>query len=115
MRALLSVSDKTGLVGFARALARLGWDLVSTGGTARALAAAGLPVVACRAAAVPEVVEDGRTGLLVSPRSPEELAMALEKMLTTDALRRELGDGGRRRVEAFDLDRVAARLLEVLG
>ena len=45
MRALLSVSDKTGLVGFARALARMGWELVSTGGTAKALASAGLPVV----------------------------------------------------------------------
>jgi glycosyltransferase involved in cell wall biosynthesis len=77
--------------------------------------AAGLPVVACRAAAVPEVVEDGRTGLLVSPRSPEELAMAMEKVLTSAALRRELGDNGRRRVEALDLDRVAARLLEALA
>jgi phosphoribosylaminoimidazolecarboxamide formyltransferase / IMP cyclohydrolase len=43
-RALLSVSDKTGLVPFARALARLGVTLVSTGGTARALADAGLAV-----------------------------------------------------------------------
>ena len=77
--------------------------------------AAGLPVVACRAAAVPEVVEDGRTGLLVSPRSPEELAMAMEKLLTSAALRRELGDSGRRRVEMLDLDRVAARLLEALA
>jgi glycosyltransferase involved in cell wall biosynthesis len=76
--------------------------------------AAGLPIVACRAAAVPEVVEDGRTGLLVSPRSPEELAMAMEKVLSSAALRRELGDNGRRRVEALDLDRVASRLLEVL-
>ncbi|MFL5577921.1 MAG: bifunctional phosphoribosylaminoimidazolecarboxamide formyltransferase/IMP cyclohydrolase [Gemmatimonadaceae bacterium] len=43
-RALLSVSDKTGLVDFARALAGMGWELVSTGGTARALREAGLPV-----------------------------------------------------------------------
>jgi glycosyltransferase involved in cell wall biosynthesis len=77
--------------------------------------AAGLPVVACRAAAVPEVVEDGRTGLLVSPRSPEELAMAMEKVLTSVRLRRELGDNGRRRVEALDLPQVAARLLEALA
>lgn len=42
--ALLSVSDKTGLVDFARGLADLGWDLVSTGGTARALRTAGLTV-----------------------------------------------------------------------
>ena len=41
-RALLSVSDKTGLIDFARGLVELGWDLVSTGGTARALREAGL-------------------------------------------------------------------------
>ena len=43
-RALLSVSDKTGLVGFARFLHERGVELVSTGGTRQALSAAGLPV-----------------------------------------------------------------------
>ena len=43
-RALLSVTDKTGLVDFARSLAGFGIDLVSTGGTAKALREAGLPV-----------------------------------------------------------------------
>src|SRR3954467_14858363 len=43
-RALLSVSDKTGLVPFARALAERGVALISTGGTHRALAEAGLAV-----------------------------------------------------------------------
>jgi phosphoribosylaminoimidazolecarboxamide formyltransferase/IMP cyclohydrolase len=43
-RALLSVSDKTGLVDFARALAARGVELISTGGTAKALAEAGIPV-----------------------------------------------------------------------
>jgi phosphoribosylaminoimidazolecarboxamide formyltransferase/IMP cyclohydrolase len=43
-RALLSVTDKTGLVEFARTLASFNVDLVSTGGTARALREAGLPV-----------------------------------------------------------------------
>jgi phosphoribosylaminoimidazolecarboxamide formyltransferase / IMP cyclohydrolase len=43
-RALLSVSDKRGLVEFARGLADLGWDLLSTGGTARAIREAGLAV-----------------------------------------------------------------------
>ena len=43
-RALLSVSDKSGLIDFARALAGYGIDLVSTGGTAKAIAAAGLKV-----------------------------------------------------------------------
>src|SRR6186997_141101 len=44
-RAILSVSDKAGLVPFGRALAERGFELVSTGGTARTLAEAGLPVV----------------------------------------------------------------------
>ena len=43
-RALLSVYDKAGVVELAQGLHRLGWALVSSGGTARALAAAGLPV-----------------------------------------------------------------------
>src|SRR5579863_8787325 len=43
-RALLSVSDKTGLVEFARGLAELGIEIVSTGGTARELTGAGLQV-----------------------------------------------------------------------
>ena len=45
MRAILSVSDKTGLVDFATGLARHGFELISTGGTAKALAAAGIPVL----------------------------------------------------------------------
>ncbi len=44
-RALLSVSDKTGLVDLARGLVDRGFELLSTGGTAKALSAAGLPVI----------------------------------------------------------------------
>ena len=44
-RALLSVSDKTGLVDFASALAGYGIELISTGGTAKALNDAGLKVI----------------------------------------------------------------------
>src|SRR6202046_5663039 len=43
-RALLSVSDKAGIVEFARGLADLGIEIISTGGTARELSDAGLPV-----------------------------------------------------------------------
>ncbi|MGI9252948.1 MAG: bifunctional phosphoribosylaminoimidazolecarboxamide formyltransferase/IMP cyclohydrolase [Thermomicrobiales bacterium] len=46
MRALLSVYDKTGLVEFAHGLAGLGFEIVSTGGTKAAIAAAGIPVMA---------------------------------------------------------------------
>jgi len=75
--------------------------------------AAGLAVVACRAAAVPELVEDRRTGLLVNPRSPEELAMALETLLMNDGLRADLGRAGAARVASFDLEPVARRFAQV--
>jgi glycosyltransferase involved in cell wall biosynthesis len=73
--------------------------------------AAGLPVVAARAAAVPEVVIDRVTGLLVNPRSPEELAMAIETLLTNEGLRKDMGEAARRRVEELDLRAVASRFL----
>jgi glycosyltransferase involved in cell wall biosynthesis len=76
--------------------------------------AAGLPVVACRAAAVPEIVEDRRTGLLVNPRSPGELAAALETLLTDRKLAEEFGRVAAQRVEAFGLESVARRFLEAL-
>ena len=52
-RALISVSDKTGLTDFAAALAGFGIELVSTGGTARAIADAGIPVRRRHARGVP--------------------------------------------------------------
>jgi glycosyltransferase involved in cell wall biosynthesis len=76
--------------------------------------AAGLPVVACRAAAVPEIVDDGRTGVLVTPRRPDELAAAMETVLMDHGLRKELADHARQRVEAYDLDPVARAFMEVL-
>ncbi|MEZ0239337.1 MAG: bifunctional phosphoribosylaminoimidazolecarboxamide formyltransferase/IMP cyclohydrolase [Chloroflexota bacterium] len=63
-RALLSVSDKTGLAAFAAGLVRLGFELVSTGGTAGALRAAGLPVTDVAAVTgFPEML-DGRVKTL---------------------------------------------------
>ena len=76
--------------------------------------AAGLPIVACRVAAVPEIVADGQTGLLVNPERPDELATALEKLLTNPGLRKEFGDEARRRVDTYDLDRVARLFLEAV-
>jgi phosphoribosylaminoimidazolecarboxamide formyltransferase/IMP cyclohydrolase len=63
-RALLSVSDKTGLAEFGAGLVRLGFELVSTGGTARALRTAGLPVTDVAAVTgFPEML-DGRVKTL---------------------------------------------------
>lgn len=63
-RALISVHDKTGLVPFASALVGLGWDLVASGGTEKALQAAGIPVTAVeRLTGMPELL-DGRVKTL---------------------------------------------------
>jgi glycosyltransferase involved in cell wall biosynthesis len=76
--------------------------------------AAGLPVVACRAAAIPEVVEDGVTGLLVPPRDPSGLARALEALAVDPERARAMGEAGRRAVPAYVPERVAARFLEAV-
>jgi phosphoribosylaminoimidazolecarboxamide formyltransferase/IMP cyclohydrolase len=86
-RALLSVSDKTGLAEFARGLAELGVELVSTGGTARHLREQGLAVVAVsEVTGFPEIL-DGRVktlhprihaGLLADRAIPEHLATLAE-------------------------------------
>ena len=78
--------------------------------------ASGLPVVASRISGIPELVEDGRTGLLVEPRDATTLADALGRLMDDLHLRREMGQAGRRKVlEEFDLDRNAARLAGLIG
>lgn len=86
-RALLSVSDKTGIVDFARALHALGIALLSTGGTARSLREAGIPVTEVSDhTGFPEML-DGRVktlhprihgGLLGRRDSPEHVASMAE-------------------------------------
>ncbi len=67
--------------------------------------AAGLPVVASRVGGVPEVVVEGKTGLLVDPGDPDQLARALERVVVDRSLRCRLGAAGRARAEQnFDLD-----------
>jgi glycosyltransferase involved in cell wall biosynthesis len=73
--------------------------------------ACGKPVVAVRAAAVPETVVDGETGLLVDRDDPEALAQALFALLSDPDRRRAAGEAGRRRVEQYHADRVAESFL----
>ena len=62
MRAILSVSDKNGLIALARGLVDRGVELISTGGTAKALATAGLPVVSSRVGGADDIVTPGESG-----------------------------------------------------
>ncbi len=77
--------------------------------------AAGLPVVAARAGAAPEVIEEGVTGVLVPPRSAAELADVLLTLLSDHDRRRAMGEAGRRHARTFGRDRVAALFLEASG
>jgi glycosyltransferase involved in cell wall biosynthesis len=73
-------------------------------------------VVATRVGGIPEVVEDGRTGLLVPPRSPRELGAAILRLLRDAPLRAQLAEAGRARVEAhFTAERMVAQTLAVYG
>jgi glycosyltransferase involved in cell wall biosynthesis len=77
--------------------------------------ASGLPVVACRAAAVPEVVPDGECGLLVPPGDEPALAFALDRLIESENERRRLGSAGHRRAARYDAPAVAGRFLEAIG
>jgi phosphatidyl-myo-inositol dimannoside synthase len=77
--------------------------------------AAGLPVVAARAGATPEVVEDGVTGILVPPRGASALADALTLLLRDPQRARSMGRAGIARVRDFDRTAVAARFLGAVG
>jgi phosphoribosylaminoimidazolecarboxamide formyltransferase/IMP cyclohydrolase len=93
-RALLSVSDKTGLIELARALAARGVELLSTGGTARLLADAGLAVTeVARHTGFPEIM-DGRVktlhpkihGGLLGRRGTDDAVMQREGIAPIDLL-----------------------------
>jgi phosphoribosylaminoimidazolecarboxamide formyltransferase/IMP cyclohydrolase len=89
-RALLSVSDKTGLADFARALAALGVELISTGGTRKTLADAGLKVIdIAEVTGFPEIL-DGRVktlhprvhaGILAIRDNPQHQATLAEQKI----------------------------------
>ncbi|HEV8437230.1 MAG TPA: glycosyltransferase family 4 protein [Methylomirabilota bacterium] len=81
---------------------------------------AGRPVVATRVGGTPELVLDGKTGLLVERNDPAGLAAALLAVLGDAALRRELGMAARRHLESLSgrggsLDRLLAVYAEVRG
>jgi glycosyltransferase involved in cell wall biosynthesis len=73
-----------------------------------------LPVVATRVSAVPEIVVDGGTGLLVEPGDAVEMAAALGRLLDEPELGRVLGEAGRRRARTeFSVAQMAERTLAV--
>ena len=77
--------------------------------------ASSLPIIATRVAAVPEVVSDGVTALLVDPGDESTLAQLLETLLSDASLRKRLGDAGRAHAARFAAPVVARQFLAAIG
>ncbi len=78
--------------------------------------AAGRPVVSTRLAGVPEMVDDGKTGLLVPVDDPGAFADALTRLAEEPGLRMDFGVAGRAKLEAeFSADELACRLGELFS
>lgn len=78
--------------------------------------AAGKPIVSVRSTAIPEVVQDGTSGILVEPLNAEALAEAVVTLAADSQLRQKMGRNGRERaVQEFDWDHIAAQYETVLA
>lgn len=71
-------------------------------------AAAGLPSIGPRLNAVPEIIDDGVTGILLTPGNIDELTAALDRLIASAELREQLGRAARRKIER-DADPIAHR------
>jgi hypothetical protein len=76
----------------------------------------GTPVIGTKAGGIPEVVEDGKSGLLVPPNDARALASAMVVLLKDADRRRRIGEAGRSRVESLFSDRImATRVADLYG
>ena len=74
----------------------------------------GIPVIGCVVGGVPEVVENGKTGLLVPPEDPKALAAAMIKLLKDEFLRKKIGEAARECVERkFSREMMARNTLKI--
>ncbi len=72
--------------------------------------ACGKPVVASRVGGIPDVVEEGMTGLLVPPEDPPAVAEAIRTLAADPARRHQMGERGRERARLFSLARMIEKL-----
>jgi glycosyltransferase involved in cell wall biosynthesis len=119
----LGLQDRVTLLGwesdFAARLAQ--WDIFvlpsleeGFGIAALEAMAAGLPVVASAVGGLPEIVQEGKTGWLVAPSNPEQLAERLRKLLISPQDRASMGNEGRIRARThFSEDRMVTEVAEI--
>ncbi len=77
--------------------------------------AAGTPIVCSDIHGYKGVVRRGREGLLVPPREPRELAVAIDRLLRDPGLREQMGAAGQARAEEFSWPRVTAKVEDYYG
>lgn len=75
--------------------------------------ALGIPPIAFAVGGLPEVIEDGKSGLLVPAGDVQGFARAAAELVTNEALRAKLGEGARLRAREFDAKRMIQRTAEV--
>ena len=76
--------------------------------------ACGVPAVGSRSGAIPEIVADGTTGLLATPRDEVSFADAIEKLARDERLRKEMGAMSTARVRReFSVERVTQDTLRI--
>lgn len=72
----------------------------------------GVPIVATKVGGVKDVVEDGKSGMLIPVKNPKEIAQTVDELLRRPALAAQLARGGKARLKKFDWSKVIKKLEE---
>jgi glycosyltransferase involved in cell wall biosynthesis len=75
--------------------------------------AVGRPLIGTRSGGIPDLIDDGRTGILVAHGDPGSLARALQRLLASPELRRRMSDAARSKFEEFTASRIVPRIERV--
>ncbi len=74
-----------------------------------------LPIITTPVGGIPEVIIDKETGLLVTPGDIEQLSQALQSLINQPALRADLGQAARKKVEPLSMEHYGVTLFEIYG
>lgn len=77
--------------------------------------AAGKPVIAANDAAVPEIITEGREGLLVAPGQPSALTKSILKLLNAPSPARQMGHAAYKRAQDFSIEEMVKKMEEIYG
>ena len=75
--------------------------------------ACGLPIVVTKVRGLPEIIEEGKNGFLVEPRSPEQIAEKVLQLLEDDDLRERISRNNKEKVKQYSWERIMRRLEDV--